>query len=247
MALSVLVHVLLIVILLNEYFLWGRLQAPTPEIAVELVPAPVPPPKADQPKPPPKPMPQPVPRPVPHPTQVVPPPPVPQLTPGRLAEHSTSPTHAGSGGAEGTSHAPLMAAGAAFSLTPKEQAKAGHAGAKGPEGPELTQSEHDFILSQIMKYWHVDFHSPEAHGLVLQGVIYINADGTLASPLNKNDPWDPSAVVADYASMVRAGYTFRREAIEGFLLALRLSQPLKLPPTGPWPRRMVFNFAFDDL
>lgn len=140
-----------------------------------------------------------------------------------------------------------MAPGAAFTLAPKEEQKAGRPGSSAAVGPELTQSEQDFILRQIMKYWTVDFHSPEAHGLVLQGVIYINADGTLASPLNKNDPWDPAVVIADYPSMVRAGYSFRREAVEGFLLALRLCQPLQLPPTGQWPRRMVLKFAFDDL
>ena len=117
----------------------------------------------------------------------------------------------------------------------------------GPVGPDLTQSEQDLVLAQIMKFWHADFHRPEAHGLILQATIVIQADGTLESPLNKDDPWNPGSVIGGYAELMRMGYTYRREAIEGFLLAIRLSQPLKLPPTGPWPRRMVLRFAFDDL
>ncbi|HIJ63645.1 MAG TPA: hypothetical protein HPQ04_13205, partial [Rhodospirillaceae bacterium] len=45
----------------------------------------------------------------------------------------------------------------------------------GPLGPALSQSEQDFILAQILKYWHVNTHTPEAAGLVLQAVIVIRA------------------------------------------------------------------------
>ena len=82
---------------------------------------------------------------------------------------------------------------------------------------------------------------------VLHVVIFIQADGTLELPVNKDDPWNLGAIIADYATMVRFGYSYRREAIEGFLLALRLSQPLQLPPGDHWPRRMELRFAFDDL
>jgi protein TonB len=256
--LSIVLHVLLVYVLLNEELLWARLQpSDTPHVEVELVPEPpkpLPPPpvpkpdapKPEQPKPeaaePPKPPPPALPR-------LLPPPAVPQLVPGRLAEHSAVPHPAPRNGGGGSGAALAMSSGPGVTLLPKEQAKAGRPGATGPEGAELTQSEQDFILAQIMKYWTVDPHAPQARGLVLQGVFYIQADGTLASPVNKNDPWNPAAVVDDYYAMVGPEGSYRREAIDGFLLALRLCQPLQLPPssTGPWPRRIVIRFAFDKL
>jgi hypothetical protein len=173
---------------------------------------------------------------------------VPQLSPGRLAEHSAAPhpePHNKAGGSESTL---AMSQGPGITLLPKEQAKEAHAASAGPEGPELTQSEQDFVLAQIMKYWHVDFHAPQAQGLVLQGVFFIQADGTLMSPVNKNDPWDPRAVVDNYDKMGPPGISFRRDAIDGFLLALRLCQPLQLPSSkGPWPRKIRLRFAFESL
>ena len=83
--------------------------------------------------------------------------------------------------------------------------------------------------------------------LVLEATIEINQDGTLQYPLGRDDPWNPNGIIAGYAQMARLGYSYRREALEGFLLALRLSQPLKVPPGGKWPKWMKLRFAFDDL
>jgi len=155
----------------------------------------------------------------------------------------------GAVGAGGSDRALAMLSGPGITLLPKEQAKEGHPGSSGPEGPELTQSEQDFVLAQVLKYWNVDFHAPQGRGLVLQGVFYVQADGTLKSPVNKADPWNPSAVVDNYDALGRSGESYRRDAIDGFLLALRLCQPLQLPPgsKGPWPRKVVIRFAFDKL
>ncbi|PKU22470.1 hypothetical protein [Telmatospirillum siberiense] len=263
--LSIVLHILLVYVLLNEELLWAklRLAAELPQMEVELVPeppkpqppkpppAPKPeeakpePPKPQAAEPPPKPAPEPPPQPAPQRAAPLTPP---QLVPGRLAERSSIPHPASRNGAGGTEHAPVMSTGPGITLVPKEQAKEGKHGSIGPEGPELTQSEQDVVLAQILKYWHVDFHSPEAHGLVLQGTFYIQADGTLMSPVNKNDPWDPGAVVEGYRNLGPPGTSYRRDAIDGFLLALRLCQPLQLPSgKGPWPRRIVIRFAFDSL
>ncbi|MDR3435825.1 hypothetical protein [Telmatospirillum sp.] len=264
--LSVLLHALLVLVLLDEDLPWSRLTlAEPPPIEIDLVPPPSTPEAKQQPKPkapetkPPEPPPAqqpPEPKP-PEPPDVkreesrkpepVPqrPPPLtqPQLQPGRIAQKSSVP-HPSRNGAEGTTSALAMSSGPGVTLIPKEQAKAGRAGATGPEGPELTQSEQDFVLSQVMKYWHVDFHAPEARGLTMEGVFFVQADGTLMSPVNKNDPWNPSVVVEDYPKLGR----YQREAVDGFLLALRLCQPLELPSSkGPWPRKVVIRFAFDQL
>ncbi len=259
--LSGLLNLLLVIILLNEELIWTKaLLAPPREVEVDLVPE-QPKPPAAKPKPqPPKPQPPP-PQPqqaeLPRPPQEEPPPPPPpppppkppppQLIQAPLAKRSATGHRASSNGAEGSARAMAITPGPALSVVPRGAAKRGPAGGNGPEGSKLTQSEQDFILSQIMQYWHVDTHVPEARGLVLEAQIIIEADGTLASPLNKDDPWNPEAVISGYAAMARLGYSYRRQAIEAFLLALRLCQPLKLPPGGTWPRVMTLRFAFDDM
>jgi hypothetical protein len=262
-SLSIVMHILLVYVLLNEELLWAKLKvADVPQLNVELVPeTPKPPP----PKPPPPQIDEPkpeqpkaeVPKPdAPKPEAVEPPKPpspqlpltIPQLVPGRLAERSSVPHPAPRNGAGGEDHALAMASGPGFTLLPKELAKAGRPGSTGQEGPELTQSEQDVILAQVLKYWNVNFHAPEAHGLVLEGVFYVQADGTLASPFNKSDPWNPAAVVKGYAELARSGTSFRKDVMDGFLLALRLCQPLQLPTSkGAWPRKVVIRFAFDTL
>jgi pyruvate/2-oxoglutarate dehydrogenase complex dihydrolipoamide acyltransferase (E2) component len=258
--LSACLNLLLVLALLREELLWTRWDADTDrEVAVELVPEPAKPakpaapsaaeepkpeaPKVEAPKPeapkPEPPKPQVVEQPPPPPPPPRPPPP--QLVPAPLAQHSTAPRRAAPEHAE---KAKVLGDGPG-ALAVGRDAKV-VSGAE-EEGPELTQTEQDMVLAQIMKYWHVDTHVPQAHGLVLQAKIVIRADGTLASPLNRNDPWNPEEVISGYNSMVREGYSFRREAIEGFLLALRVCQPLKLPPGGTWPRHMTLRLALDDL
>ncbi len=258
--LSGLLNLLLVIALLNEELIWAKLRLEPQDIEVDLVPEP-PKPPAMQPKPePPKvetPKPEPqqaeLPKPPPPPPPSPPPPPPPpkplppQLIPAPLGKRSGAEHRSSGNGAEGSGHTMMVTPGPALNLVPRGLAKSGPAGGNGPEAPELSQSEQDFILSQIMQYWHIDTHVPEAQGLVLEAQIIIQADGTLASPLNKDDPWDPGAVISGYAAMARLGYTYRREAIEAFLLALRMCQPLKLPPGEHWPRRMTLRFAFDDL
>jgi hypothetical protein len=191
--LSIVLHILLVYVLLNEELLWAKLQSTeVPHLEVELVPEPPkpsppkPPPtaKPDEPKPePPKPEAVEPPKPPPPPPlpRSLPPPTNPQLIPGRLAEQSAAPHPAPRNGAGGSDSRLAMSTGPGFTLLPKDQVKAEHPGSTGPEGPELTQSEQDFILAQVLKYWNVDFHAPQAHGLALQGVFYVQADGTLMS------------------------------------------------------------------
>ncbi|MTJ82101.1 MAG: hypothetical protein F8N37_13985 [Telmatospirillum sp.] len=254
--LSALLHAALLVLFLNRDWLFGPPPQIQPEpLVVDLVPSPVRPqprPKPPEQKPaeqkPPEQKPPEQKPPEQKPSQPRPPERMaatapltrPQLQPGRIAERSSVPHPADRNGAAGTSLALALPA-APGGTAPS---KAGKPGISGPEGPALTQSEQDFILAQIMKYWRVDFHAPEARGLTLSGVFFVQADGTLASPVNKDDPWNPEAIVADYGALSR----YRREAVDGFLLAMRLAQPLELPSkTGPWPRRITINFAFDAL
>jgi hypothetical protein len=255
-SLSIVLHILLVYVLLNEELLWAKLKVvDVPQVEVELVPElpkphppkPPPVPKIDEPPPPEPPKPEAV-EPPKQPPPNAPPLTIPQLVPGRLAQQPAVLRPSPRSGGGGEEKAPATTAGPAITLLPKEQSKAEHPGSNGPVGPELTQSEQDFVLAQVLKYWHVDFHAAEARGLVLEGVFFVQADGTLASPFNKDDPWNPEAVVRGYAQLGRSGISYRRDAIDGFLLALRLCQPLQMPSTkGPWPRKVTLRFAFDSL
>jgi hypothetical protein len=242
--LSACLNLALVTALLYEDFVWAKLDSVIPpEVTVDLVPGPEP--AKPTPVEPPKPQPPKAVAPKPAPSAEPPPPPVmprplpPQLSQAPLAHRSTAPRRKSAEDSE------KHVGAEATSLALGKDAKAPDSAVE--EGPELTQSEQDLVLSQIMKYWHLESHSPQARGLILQAVIVVKADGTLASPLNKDDPWDPEAVLHGYAEMVREGHSYRRETIDGFLLALRLCQPLKLPPGGPWPRHMTLRLALDDL
>jgi len=244
-------------------------------VDVEMVPAPPPPPpqpqpkqqqqqqqqqKQEQPQPEKKPEPQPEKPPEKQPEkqkekqpekprqQALTKPPPPQLLQAPIREKSSSDRKDAHNGANGNDVAiALLGDGAMIQLFNKDQGRVGPEAHTGPIGEELSQSEQDYILGQILPFWKVDTHRPEGKGMVLEAIIEINADGTLMSPLNRDDPWNPGGVIAGYRDMVRLGYSYRRESMEGFLLALRLSQPLRLPPGGKWPRWMKLRFAFDDL
>ena len=172
----------------------------------------------------------------------------PQLQQAQIRDKSSTTRHDEHNGSNGQNVAIAMGPGPMLSIRNKEDdGTRGPEGSKGPVGEELSQNEQDFVLSQILPYWKVDTHRPEGRGMVLEAIIEINPDGTLQAPLGANDPWRPDLIIGGYADLTRLGYTYRREALEGFLLALRLSQPIKVPPGGKWPKWMKLRFAFDDL
>jgi hypothetical protein len=198
-------------------------------------PAPKPePPKPEPPKPePPKPeapKPEAPPKPEHRPEPIAPV----QLQRARVAEKSSAPAPSR------PAIRPAGDTGLFMSDSPdaKAEALAKNAG-------ELTQSAQDFILAQFIRMWHFNFRAARGHNFSIGAAIVINRDGTLAGPMSKNAPWDPEAVIPGYNSM--SGYP--KEALESFLLALRMAQPLDLPPDDGkgWPRRMVLKFRLDDL
>jgi len=171
----------------------------------------------------------------------------PQLLQAPLRDKSSSDRHDDHNGANGQNIAIAMGPGPMLSIRTDEDGTKGPEGSRGPIGQELSQNEQDYVLSQILPYWKVDTKRPEGRGMVLEAIIEINSDGTLMYPLGRDDPWNPNGIIGNYAELVRLGYSYKREALEGFLLALRLSQPIKVPPGGKWPKWMKLRFAFDDL
>jgi hypothetical protein len=264
LALSALINLLFVLLLLYENWQWAqdkaRLDTAARQIEVEVVPQPLPPPpppqqpKPEQPKPEaPKPEPEQQKQPEKQPErppeqrQLIKPPP-PQLLQAPIKEKSATDRRDGRNGAEGENTAiALIGTGPTIQLFNKMEGRKGPEGSTGPIGEELSQSEQDYILSQILPYWKVDTHRPEGRGMVLEAIIEIRPDGFLMSPLNRDDPWNPGRVIAGYGELARLGYTYRREALEGFLFALRMSQPLRLPRASAGPRWMKLRFSFDDM
>ena len=273
MALSALINLLFVLLLIYENWQWAqdkaKLDAAAKQIEVEVVPQqppPPPPPQAQQQQPkqeqqkPPEPEKQPEKQPEKpqekqpekqqeqqKPQPFVKPPP-PQLLQAPVKDKSSTDQKPGHNGANGNNEAiALLGQGPTITLFNKMEGRRGPEGSSGPVGEELSQSEQDYILSQILPYWKVDTHRPEGKGMVLEAIIEIRPDGFLMSPLNRDDPWNPGGVIAGYSELARLGYTYRREALEGFLFALRMSQPLRLPRNNGGLRWMKLRFSFDDL
>lgn len=179
----------------------------------------------DQPKPTPPPPPQPVPSP-PKPEMARPDPvPVPQLRPGKLAEKSSAPKTA----------APAARDGRDGKVPPPV----------APVG-ELSQTAQDMVLAQVVKLWRFDTEPAKGSDLTISMSIVVNRDGTLGDAMHKNAPWNPRAAIRGYDQL---SDPYVRRALESLLLALRLAQPLQLPPDDGkgWPRRMVIRFRPGDL
>jgi hypothetical protein len=129
--------------------------------------------------------------------------------------------------------------------------QAGAPAAAGETGPSMTQSESDFFLGQIVSAWVIDFDSPRFADIRIYGRYRVLPDGMLAPPFGKNDPWDMRAMVENWdriANDPRPEAQAFRTAVETFLRAMRLAQPLKMPPNAQgYPKVMELNFRVGDL
>ncbi|SEH46873.1 hypothetical protein [Magnetospirillum fulvum] len=202
---------------------------------VELTPQPVPPPTPPAPPPPPPPPPPPQspdaksdPK-----AKPIPKPPPPQLNSAPLGPRSSGEKSGAGAVRHGEGLVSLESAG---SRKPPAPVRGG-----------LSQSAQDFILAQILKMWRFNTLAIKGKGVVISAVIEINGDGTLGGSMNRSAPWNPGAVISDYDRLPPDSPL--RRALESYLLALRLAQPLTLPPDDGkgWPRRMTLRFAIDDL
>jgi len=111
------------------------------------------------------------------------------------------------------------------------------------------QSERDFLLAQVIKCWRYNYGDAGARTLVLNGTVEVLPDGMLAPPFNGTQRWNPQTALPQYGVAGRTGNRFLQQVLESFYLALRLAQPLELPPNsaGSWPRLISVSFRFQDL
>jgi hypothetical protein len=272
MALSLLLHGLVAILLIIEPWTW-RIQPEPPPVLAEFVMPEAPKPAASRPAPPPPeaaPPPSSSRRPIEE-LKDVPQPSVPQLQQAPVTQDpSRAPPSAGQRArpqaSERPQPAPLVGqSGPTTAPAPPQQAQRqrpaqdttgnrqrGAPGvAAGETGPTMTQSESDFFLSQIVSAWVIDFDSPRFADIRIFGRYRVLPDGMLAPPFGKDDPWDMGRMVENWdriATDPRPEAVAFRTAVETFLRAMRLSQPLRMPPNAEgYPKVLELNFRVGDL
>ncbi len=268
--LSLLLHALVAILLLIEPWTW-RIQPEPPPVLAEFVM-----PEAPKPAPPP---PQAAPPPAPAPPQAmqsieplkdVPPPSVPQLQEAPVTqEPSRAPPSAGQRARPQASDrpqpAPLLGqSGPTTTPAPPQQARRtppsqqatgsrqrGAPGTAAGEAGEMTQSESDFFLSQIVRAWVIDFDAPQFSTMVISGAFKVLPNGMLAPPYGKNDPWDMDVMVNGWPrlkTMRGPEADALRTGMETLMRAMRLAQPFKMPPNAEgYPKVLELNFRVGDL
>ena len=122
--------------------------------------------------------------------------------------------------------------------------------AAAPAGEKVSQSEVDFILTQVLRAWLIDYRSPRFKDITISGTFQLNPDGTLGSPFGSKDPWDLERMIANYAELQRPAARDQRTALESFLGAMRQAQPFRRQPDAPpmtGPKLLTFAFRLGDL
>lgn len=188
----------------------------------------------------------------------LPPPPPPQLTEAPIAEKSSPPP--GPPKPRPGDAAPSHTVGPGAHTPPAPRAEHGElaqgggarAGARAPGGytGPPTQDEKDFILSQILPFWLIDYRNPRFARIIFGGRFTLGSDGMLLPPFGKNDPWDPKKMVKEYEYLTNREHEAERVAIESFLNAVRSAQPFRLPPgvdPRAYPREIPVYFRLGDL
>jgi hypothetical protein len=119
----------------------------------------------------------------------------------------------------------------------------------GGSAEAMERSEGDFILSQVMRHWLIDYRSPRFRDVLLNAPVTLNADGTLGYPFGKSDPWQPEQMVGNWLELQRPQMEPVKVAVESLLRAVRAAQPFQLPPgvAGGYPRRIRLYFRMGDL
>ena len=96
----------------------------------------------------------------------------------------------------------------------------------------LTLSEEDALRAQIFACWSVPLGLPYDENLLVRIKLQLKKDGTIMK-----------SEILDHERMNRPGQKFYKVLAESALRAVRLCQPLKVPPTGyeKW-RELQLNF-----
>ena len=101
----------------------------------------------------------------------------------------------------------------------------------------LTLSEEDALRAQIFGCWSVPLGLPYDQNLLVRIKLQLKKDGTIMK-----------SEILDHERMNRPGQKFYKVLAESALRAVRLCQPLKVPPTGydKW-KNLQLNFNPTDM
>lgn len=192
-------------------------------------------------------------------------PPPPQLEEAPIAERSRPPPQPTRGRSQartgldsaGPMPVPAPAAPSAPATPKAELSLGGGAGitaalprAGSENEKKAAQDEKDFLLAQIMPFWLLNYRDPRYRDVTFTGQFMLQADGMLAPPFGKNDPWHPRVMIEGYDLLQGQRHESRRLAIESFLRAVRSAQPFRLPPgvdRRNYPHPIPVFFRLGDL
>ena len=151
--------------------------------------------------------------------------PIPQLEDGVLAKHSSPPT---------------PRPGNAAQPTPNVEAPA----PKPKKPAPVTQSERDFILSQVIRHWHPPRELAAYERADLQVGVIVDAGGYFDGDYDARRRWNPAGVFEGYDTL--PPHSLQRRIVDAFYQAIRKAQPVRLPPElkakAPFPVRLDFRF-----
>ena len=101
----------------------------------------------------------------------------------------------------------------------------------------LTLSEEDALKAQIFGCWSIPLGLPYNKNLLVRIKLKLKSDGTILK-----------SEILDHARMNQPGQGFYKVLAESALRAIRLCQPLRVPPTGyeKW-KEMQLNFDANDM
>ena len=101
----------------------------------------------------------------------------------------------------------------------------------------LTLSEEDALKAQIFGCWSIPLCLPYNKNLLVRIKLKLKPDGTILK-----------SEILDHARMNQPGQGFYKVLAESALRAIRLCQPLRVPPTGyeKW-KEMQLNFDANDM
>ena len=117
-------------------------------------------------------------------------------------------------------------------LTEKKSSKLTQSSVKNDFATGLSLSEEDALRAQIFGCWSVPLGLPYDQDLLVKIKLELKKDGTVLKQ-----------EIIDHQRMNKPGQKFYKILAESALRAIRLCQPLKVPPTGyeKW-RNMQLNF-----
>ena len=106
-------------------------------------------------------------------------------------------------------------------LNKKKNEKITQSNRKNSFATGLTLSQEDALRAQIFGCWSVPLGLPYDEDLLVRIKLQLKKDGTIMK-----------SEILDHQRMNRPGQKFYKVLAESALRAVRLCQPLKVPPTG---------------